>query len=112
MTFDIELKSLMSAILRELNEAGEENLCALANTVLAGRTDLGSDAALQHYLTAVHHLCAAEMVRLRQYRSDEPRPLTGNFVKDPFAAIPWFDFDPDSQSWRWSRESRLNVELP
>ena len=92
-----ETKSLLGSILVELQEAGEEDACALLNTVMVmvtrARSSSGTGSDVEHYVDALRRLVGKRRVRLEEYRYASDGLVRGDVV-DTTAIADHMRFDP------------------
>ena len=106
-------KRVFWELMSQLEEAGEEDICALLNQVMGAQPNFGSGADLAEYLEALTALEAQGELRVRRYRIDAARTVYLD-VRTGSASRPaaWFSFDPVERMWKWNGVDRQMVEVP
>ena len=105
-------KRLHWELMLQLEEAGEEDICALLNQVMGSQPYFGSGVDLSEYLDALTALEALGELRVRQYRIEEGRTVyldcVGGGATRPESA---FNFDIEESVWMWKPTIRQMVEV-
>jgi hypothetical protein len=98
---------------RELEEAGEEDLCSLLNTLMGRQSFFGSGDDLAEVLEALAALEARGELRVREYRIEGGSTVFGEVLEGSDTRLPAaFEFDSAAGIWRWKDTTRQMVELP
>ena len=105
-----ESKRLLWEIMIALDEAGEEDICALLNEVMKAQEYYGSGADLDEYLNALQRLEQMGELLIREYRFVGNRMAYGR-TADAGVSDALFRFDPREGFWTWKGESRLMVQV-
>lgn len=106
-------KRLYWEIMTQLEEAGEEDMCSLLNTVMGAQPYFGSGADLAEYLQAIDALLARGDLQVREYRFEGAKRVLGPLQEgDTIKTTQRFAFDATERLWRCKSDIRMNVELP
>ena len=96
-----------------LEEAGEDDLCALLNDVMGAQPYFGSGRDLSEYLSAIDALEQQGDLCLRGYRIEEGRTVYADLQhKNTTMRRAAFEFDSVVGCWKWIGSPRQMVELP
>jgi hypothetical protein len=108
----LRFNSLQAAILAELREAGEEDLCTLLNALTSTAGGEVSLEFLWKYLSELQRLHQAGFLQFRECEFLPGRRIRHEPVSfDPSAAAAKLSIDGESNQWKWSGQLELNVEL-
>lgn len=105
-----EIQTIAWAVLHELEEAGEDDLCALLNTVMPPKPHYGSGDDLAEFLQAIALLENQRKVRVREYWDDGRRRF-GDAVGKDRRPPSSFRFDAAERYWEWLGAKRQLVEV-
>mgnify|MGYP006899600174 CR=1 FL=1 len=107
-------KQALWEIMRVLEEAGEEDVCALLNTVMGENYSYGTGGDLQEFWSALIALESKGELRTREYQLVDGRTQFGSEVKVRSVGLAknmHFEAGEMEGSWRWRGELRLMVEV-
>ena len=100
-------------LMSHLEEAGEEDICALLNQVMGAQPYFGSGADLAEYLDVLTALEAQGELRVRGYRIEAGRTVFLDVRNGgPSRPAACFSFDPIERLWKWAGTERQMVEVP
>jgi hypothetical protein len=104
-------KRLNWEIMTQLEEAGEEDICSLLNSVMGAQSYYGSGVDLAEYLEALTVLETQGELLVREYAFDDGRRVPGVvLVGNETRPASNFAFDPAEGLWRWTGAVRQNVD--
>ena len=95
-----------------LEEAGEEDICALLNQLMELQPYFGTGIDLSEYLAAITLLESQGELQVREYQILNGRTvfldvLCGEKARCPEA----FSFDGEGANWKWNNPIRQMVEV-
>lgn len=110
----IKMTPTQGAILRILEEAGEEDFCSLLNTLVVLDATQQDEVLVAQFLDDVTILMQLGLIVVTKYRYTDSRLETGDFVDvgDLYQRVGTsLQVDDQEGGWKWAGETRLNVEL-
>jgi len=110
----MKLAPLQGGILRTLEEAGEEDLCSLLNTLVVLDSTQQDEVLVAQFLDDVTILMRLGLIVVTKYRYTDSKLETGDFVDvgDLYQRVGTsLQVDDQEGGWKWAGETRLNVEL-